>query len=193
MNTPQYPPSIKNRLAFQAWYGAGRKITDEVLSIAKRRDRGTVARWKLEQGWETFADFLDSKTTEVIAEATLDRVAIAQQAKERFQDECLALVSAAGALCGEMVKRMLARASVGGEVSYFEFESWMRSFATYRKTGESVHGIEGPAQHLSVSGEVGVSVTVTAQELGEIKNRLAPLLKEAAARGITIDVDGGNA
>jgi hypothetical protein len=56
----QYPHSIRHRRAFEAWYQAGRKITDAVHRAAGRSARETLYTWRDAEDWDAFADTIDA-------------------------------------------------------------------------------------------------------------------------------------
>jgi hypothetical protein len=179
--TRQYPAAIRHRAAFEAWYAAGRKISPEVLAAAKVRNRNTVAGWKTAEGWEGFADQLDSKATEVIAEATTDRIALVVDAKEKHIEDMKALLGSARIVASALLSGIVGKLQKGEYVDQGECAEWARSFRTIERAGAGIFSISQP---------MDVQHSISPATLAAIKTRLTPILELAREEGVTvIDVD----
>jgi hypothetical protein len=174
--TRQYPASIRHRKAFEAWYAAGRKVNAEVLATAKIKQRETIYTWRAAEGWETFADLLDSQATGVIAEATTDRIAIVQDAKEKHIEDMKALLQAGRAACAEMIKRLMRRMAAGADVDMSELAQWASSLGLIDRVGASIFKTDQPLQ---------VQHSINPQMIEALKQRLTPMLEAAEKKGIS--------
>lgn len=151
----QYPSNIRHRLAFQAWYSAGRKVTADVLKAAKRSDRHTVSGWAKAERWKEFADSLDAEATAVMAEAHVERVSRYEEVKAWFQEQRLEMLRAGGAFTGGMAKRLLEHLMKGNDVDTRELKEWMQAFDHFERAGERIFDLANPER---------IEVNLTAEE-----------------------------
>ncbi len=179
-STRQYPHSIRNRRAFEAWYSEGRKVTAAVLIAAGLKTREALYKMRDEQGWKTFADQLDSEQTEQIAVASQQRMAIVLSAKDQHITEMEALLTAGRRVLTHKMRHMLRK--VDGNIDDLptgEHLEWLRGLAIVEAVGRELFHLAQPLR---------VDVNVNPQRLAELRQQVAPLLELAEQNGMQLDL-----